>query len=189
MGPCHRHKIEDVVAVCVGLSRHLPNFPKFVCRNILWYGSTCAQILLHLSTLISVMFSILSCSPVCHVLAGDNAHPHNTDKREHSQFFYTMNCAPQHHPPMPPKKAMGAITQNHRSHPHRNTMIIVVVLGCGPIWTGKGAAHCLLGCIFWAKFGWRGVFYPGRIAMGGPNWTVYPGPKNQPYHNQPSGAS
>ncbi len=25
--------------------------------------------------------------------------------------------------------------------------------------------------------------------MGGPNWTVYPGPKNQPYHNQPSGAS
>ena len=25
--------------------------------------------------------------------------------------------------------------------------------------------------------------------MGGPNWTVYPGPKNQPYHNQPSEAS
>ena len=28
-----------------------------------------------------------------------------------------------------------------------------------------------------------------RIAMGGPNWTVYPGRKNQPYHNQPSVAS
>ena len=55
-------------------------------------GRTYAQILSHLSTLISVMFSILSCSPVCHVLAGDNTHPHNTtDKREHSQFNYTMN--------------------------------------------------------------------------------------------------
>jgi len=82
MGPCCRHKIEDVVAVCVGSSRHLPDFPKCVCRNILWYRSTYAQIL---STLISVVFSILSCSPVCHVLAGDNAHPHNTDKREYSQ--------------------------------------------------------------------------------------------------------
>jgi hypothetical protein len=28
MGPCHQHDIEDVVAVCVGLSRHLPDFPK-----------------------------------------------------------------------------------------------------------------------------------------------------------------
>ena len=26
MGPCHQHRIEDVVAVCVGLSRHIPNF-------------------------------------------------------------------------------------------------------------------------------------------------------------------
>ena len=26
MGPCRQHKIEDVVAVCVGLSRHLPDF-------------------------------------------------------------------------------------------------------------------------------------------------------------------
>jgi hypothetical protein len=25
--------------------------------------------------------------------------------------------------------------------------------------------------------------------MGGPNWTVYPGRKNQPYHSQPSGSS
>ncbi len=34
-----------------------------------------------------------------------------------------------------------------------------------------------------------GIWYPGRIAMGGQNWTVYPSPKNQPYHNQPLGAS
>ena len=42
MGPCRRHKIEDVVAVCVGSSRHLPDFPKCECRNILWCGSTYA---------------------------------------------------------------------------------------------------------------------------------------------------
>jgi hypothetical protein len=47
MGPCRRHDIEDVMAVCVGLSQHLPDFPKCVCRNILWYGSTYAQILSH----------------------------------------------------------------------------------------------------------------------------------------------
>ena len=47
MGPCCRHNIEDIVAVCVGLSQHLPDFPKCVCRNILWYGSTYAQILSH----------------------------------------------------------------------------------------------------------------------------------------------
>ena len=27
IGPCRRHNIEDDVAVCVGLSRHLPDFP------------------------------------------------------------------------------------------------------------------------------------------------------------------
>jgi hypothetical protein len=47
MGPCRRHDIEDVLAVCVGLSRHLPDFPICVCRNILWYGSTYTQILSH----------------------------------------------------------------------------------------------------------------------------------------------
>ena len=47
MGPCCRHRIEDVAAVCVGLSQHLPDFPKCVCRNILWYGSTYAQIQPH----------------------------------------------------------------------------------------------------------------------------------------------
>ena len=47
MGPCRRHNFFYVVAVCVGLSRHLPDFPKCVCRNMLWYGSTYAQILSH----------------------------------------------------------------------------------------------------------------------------------------------
>jgi hypothetical protein len=42
---------------------------------------------------------------------------------------------------MPPTKAMGAITQNHRGHP----TIDVVVLGFGPIWTGEGAAAPFIG--------------------------------------------
>jgi hypothetical protein len=108
MGPCRRHKIEDVVAICVGSSRHLPDFPKCVCRNILWYGSTYAQILSHLSTLISVMFSILSCSPhetkITTTLLNTTA---NT----------TAHHVRQHHPPMPPTKAMGAITQNRHGRP------------------------------------------------------------------------
>jgi hypothetical protein len=73
MGPCRRHNFFDVVAVCVGYSRHLLDFSEFVYRNILlWYGSTYAQIpnthfchVLH-----SVMFS--SC--------------HANKNREHSQF-------------------------------------------------------------------------------------------------------
>ena len=103
------HKTEDVVAVCVGLSRHLPDFPKCVCRNILWCGSTYAQIPnAHFCHVL-----VLSCS------GGVTTHthnPHNTDKnREHT--IHTMNSAPQHHPPLPPTKAMGAIPQNRRGHP------------------------------------------------------------------------
>ena len=83
--------------------------------------------------------------------------------------------------------------------PHRNTMINVVGLGCGPIRTGEGAAAPFIGVHILGKiqpaggFGRNsaggGVCYPGRIAMGGSNWTIYPGPKTQPYHNQPLGAS
>jgi hypothetical protein len=73
-GSMSPHRIEDVVAVCVGLSRHLPDFPKCVCRSILWYGSTYAQILSRTHNMLStstvagdkfVMFSPLglSCSP------------------------------------------------------------------------------------------------------------------------------
>ena len=51
----------------------------------------------------------------------------------------------QHHPPMPPTKAMGAITKNRRGNLTANTMIDVVVLGCGPIRTGEGAAAPLIG--------------------------------------------
>jgi len=58
-------------------------------------------------------------------------------------------------------------------------MIDAVVLGCGPIRTGKGVAALFIG-----------VHILGKIwPAGGPNWTVYRGPKNQTYHNQPSEAS
>ncbi len=85
MGPCRRHKIDDVVAVCVGSSRHLPYFPKCVCRNILWYGSTYAQILSHLSMLISV----------CRVLQffmfwRVTTHTHTTPTRENTHNSITQ---------------------------------------------------------------------------------------------------
>jgi len=73
----------DVVAVCVGSSRHLLDFSEFVCRNILWYWGTYAQIL---STLISVMFSM----PFCHVLQfvmfwRVTTHTHTTPTRTKTQ--------------------------------------------------------------------------------------------------------
>ena len=57
-------------------------------------------------------------------------------------------------------------------------MIDIVVLGCGSIWTGEGAAAPFIGVHNLGKIRLAGgVCYPGQIAMGGPNWTVYPGPK------------
>ena len=59
MGPCRRHKIEDVVAVCVSLSRHLPVFRNSYVE--IYYGM---GVHTHrYPTLISVMFWF------CHVLA------------------------------------------------------------------------------------------------------------------------
>jgi len=86
MGPCRRHKIEDVVTVCVSSSRHLPDFPKCVSRNILWYGSTYAQKLSHPHA--CSQRSFLSCSPFCHVLQFDmfwrvTMHTHTTPTRYH----------------------------------------------------------------------------------------------------------
>ncbi len=47
-------------------------------------------------------------------------------------------------------------------------MINVGVFGCGPIRTGDGAAAPFNGCIFWAKFGWRGDLIPWPNRDG---WT------------------
>jgi hypothetical protein len=52
MGLCRRHKIEDVVAVCVSMSRHLPDF-RNSCVEI-YYGMGVHT--LRYPMLISVMF-------------------------------------------------------------------------------------------------------------------------------------
>ena len=55
-------------------------------------------------TLISVMFSFLSCSP------------HETKITTTLLNTTAAHHVRQHHPPMPPTKAMGAITQNRHGH-------------------------------------------------------------------------
>ncbi len=60
--------------------------------------------------------------------------------------------------------------------PHHNTMSDVVVLGCGPIRTGKGAAAPFIGVQFWAKFGRRGGLIPwpnrdGRTKLDRLSWS------------------
>jgi hypothetical protein len=71
MGPCCRHKIEDVVAVCVGLSRHLPDF-----RNS--YVEIYSMVWEYIRT--DTQRSFLSCSGFVMFWRCDNAHPHNTNK-------------------------------------------------------------------------------------------------------------
>jgi len=121
MGPCRRHDIEDVVAVCVDLSLHLPDFPKCVCRNILWYGSTYAKKNRH------------------------NAHPTSTGKKkENTHYSLTIRCTPSSSAHAS-YKGYGCNNAKPLRPPHRNTMIDVVVLGCGPIRTGEGAAAPFIG--------------------------------------------
>ena len=63
------------------------------------------------------------------------------------------------------------------------------VFKCGPILTGKGAAAPFIGVYILGEIRPAGGFDTLPNVMGGPNWAIYPGPKNQPYHNQPLGAS
>jgi hypothetical protein len=95
MGPCRRHKIEDVVALCVGLSRHLPDFRNSYVE-ILWYGSTYAQIP-------NTHFChdlVLSCS------GGVTMHTHTTPTRienthnSHNDFcFFFVSSSSSSSPP------------------------------------------------------------------------------------------
>ena len=112
----------------VGLSRHFTKFSEFVCRNILlWYGSTHAQIpnahfchVLH-----SVMFST------------ETKNYHNTPQHNRKHNRAPCPTAPSAHASY---KGYGCNNAKPPRLPHRNTMIDVVVLGCGPIRTGEGAA-------------------------------------------------
>jgi hypothetical protein len=58
--------------------------------------------------------SFLSCSPFCHVL---HMKQKNTTTLLNTTANTTAHHVRQHHPPMPPTKAMGAITQTRRGHP------------------------------------------------------------------------
>ena len=69
-------------------------------------------------------------------------------------------------------------------------MIDVVVLGCGPIRTGEGAAAPFIRVHILGEIRPVGEF----VTLAESRWAdligpSIPGPKNQPYHNQPSGAS
>jgi hypothetical protein len=115
------------------LSRHFTKFSEFVCRNILlWYGSTYAQIpnahfchVLH-----SVMFST------------ETKNYHNTPQHNRKHNRAPCPTAPSAHASY---KGYGCNNAKPPRPPYRNTMINVVVLGCGPIRTGEGAAAPFIG--------------------------------------------
>jgi hypothetical protein len=90
----------------------------------------------HLSTLISVMFSILSCSP------HETKNYHNTPQHNHEHNCAPCSTAPSAHASY---KGYGCNNAKPPRPPHHNTMIDVVVLGCGPSQTGEGAAAPFIG--------------------------------------------
>ena len=66
--------------------------------------------------------------------------------------------APQHHPPMPPTKATGAgIKQNRCGCPIATPLSTSGYSGVVQFGWARERRHRLMGCIFWAKFGRRGV--------------------------------
>ena len=87
-------------------------------------------------------------------------------------------------------KGYGCNNQKSPRPPYRNTMIDVVVLRCGPIRTGEGAAAPFIGVHILGKIRPAGGFDTQTKSRWedqiGPSIPV---PKNQPYHNQPPGAS
>jgi len=85
-------------------------------------------------------------------------------------FNHTMNMV--HHSTIRP-----CLLQRLCVPPHRNTMIDVRVLGCGPIRTGNGAAAPFKGVHILGEIRPAGGFDTLAESLGGPNWTVYPGPK------------
>ena len=72
----------------------------------------------------------------------------------------TAHHVRQHRPPMPPTKAMGAITQNRRGHPTATPWSTSWSSGALRFRRARERRHRLLGCIFWAKFGRRGGLIP-----------------------------
>jgi hypothetical protein len=72
----------------------------------------------------------------------------------------TAHHVQQHHPPMPPTKAMDAITQNRRGHPNATPLSTPWYSSVVRSGRARERRHCLMGCIFWAKFGQQGGLIP-----------------------------
>jgi hypothetical protein len=84
----------------------------------------------------TVMFSILSCSP------HETKKYHNTPQHNRKHNCAPCPTAPSAHASY---KGYGCNNTKPPRPPHRNTMIDVVVLGCGSIRTGEGAAAPFIG--------------------------------------------
>ena len=85
----------------------------------------------------------------------------------HNEF-----SAPQHHPPMPPTKAMSAITQNRRGHPTKTPSSMSWYSGVVGFGRARERQNRLLGCIFWAIFDRRG----GVVTLAELQWEDQIGP-------------
>jgi hypothetical protein len=76
-------------------------------------------------------------------------------RTQHSLF--NEYDAPQHHPPMPPIKATGGIKQNRRGLPTATPLSPSGFSGVVRFGRAREWQHRLMGCMFWVKFGRRGV--------------------------------
>jgi hypothetical protein len=91
----------------------------------------------------------------------DTEHIHRTQHHQQQertlaiQLLHHEYGAPQHHPSMPPTKATGGIKKTPWT-PHRNTIVNVGVLVVR-FGRGRERRHRFMGCVFWEKFGRRGV--------------------------------
>jgi len=61
---------------------------------------------------------------------------------------------------LPPTKAMGAITQSRQGLPTATPLLMSWYSGVVRFRQAMEQWHCLIGCIFWAKFSRRGGLIP-----------------------------
>jgi hypothetical protein len=74
--------------------------------------------------------------------AHETKNYHNTPQHNCEHNRAPCPTAPSAHASY---KGYGCNNQKSPRQPYQNNMIDVVVLGCGPIWTGKGAAAPFIG--------------------------------------------
>jgi len=113
----------------------------------------------------------------------------NTSTTQHNREHNRAPCptAPSAHASY---KGYGCNNAKPPRPPHRSAVIDVVVLGCGPFWTGEGAAAPFIGVHILGEIWLAGGF----DTLAELQWKDQIGPSipvqnYQPYHNQPSGTS